>query len=251
MSTPPSRRDTRLLEFHPESRFGGFSDIDGTIMFWARVQEVLPADGVALDVGCGRGTQAEDPVRIRGELRTLRGNCAKAIGIDLDPAGEENEAIDEFRLMEDPSHWPVDDASIDLAVADYVVEHVTDPAAFFKEAARVLKPGGLLGLRTPSTRSYLGVASRLVPTRAHARVLSRLQPERPSEDVFPTVYRCNTRRRLRRAFADHGFDAVVYGSESEPGYLSFSRLTYALGLFHQRFAPQAIKVGLIGWGRRR
>jgi hypothetical protein len=47
----------------------------------------------------------------------------------------------------------------------------------------------------------------------------------------------------------HGFDHVVYGYEAEPGYLHFSRLAYALGVLHQKFAPRAISPALFAFGR--
>jgi SAM-dependent methyltransferase len=239
--------------FHPESSFGGFTDIDGAITFYARVRELLPADGVALDIGCGRGTQDDDPVGVRRDLRVLRGHCAKVIGIDVDPVGAENRFIDEFRLISPDGdfRWPVEDESIDLALADFVVEHVADPDAFFAEAARVVKPGGVICIRTINVHSYLGVASRAIPSRLHVSALRRAQPDRKSEDVFPTVYRCNTRARLRRALEEHGFDAAVYASEDEPSYLTFSAGAYRLGLLHRRLAPRGMLIGLLGWGRRR
>ena len=236
--------------FHPEHEFGGFTDLDGAITFYARVNELLPQEGVALDVGCGRGTQADDPVRVRRELRILRGKCARVIGIDVDPAAAANPFIDEFRLL-DSDRWPLDDATVDLALADFVVEHVSEPDAFFAELERVVKPGGYVCIRTINARSYLGFVSRLVPIGMHASALRRLQPDRREVDVFPTVYRCNTRRRLASALDGHGFDAVVYGTEDEPAYLRFNRVAYALGLLHRRLAPDAMRLGLIGWARRR
>jgi SAM-dependent methyltransferase len=246
------RRARALREdFHPEAEFGGFTELDGAIRFYARVRELLPADGVALDVGCGRGTQADDPVSVRRDLRILRGHCRKVIGIDVDPAAEQNQFIDEFRLLAVHRPWPVQDASVDLALADFVVEHVTDPAAFFAEAARVIRPGGYFCIRTINVNSYLGLASRLVPSHLHRRALYRTHPGRAPEDIFPTVYRCNTSRRLTVALEQHGFDAVVYTSEDEPSYLSFNPLMYRLGLLHRRLAPRVMLIGLIGWARRR
>jgi SAM-dependent methyltransferase len=247
----PTRAARIRRQFHPETAFGDFTELDGVIRFYARVQELLPPDGVALDVGCGRGAQEDDPVGIRRDLRTLRGKCARVIGIDVDPAAAANGTIDEFRLIGDDGAWPVDEASIDTAIAEFVVEHVPDPDAFFAEAARVIKPGGHFGIRTINVRSYLGVASRVVPDRLHAKVLGRVQPGREARDVFPTVYLCNTRRRLRRALDDHGFDSAVYCTEDEPAYLATSGFTYRLGLLHRRLAPQAIKPGLVAFARRR
>jgi SAM-dependent methyltransferase len=237
--------------FHPESEYGGFTDLDGAIMFYARVRELLPVDGVALDIGCGRGTQDEDPVGVRRDLRILRGHCRRVIGIDVDPVAAENSFIDEFRPIEQARPWPIQRASVDLALADFVLEHIADPDAFFGEAARVIKPSGALCIRTINAHSYLGVASRLVPSRLHAATLRRAQPERSSADVFPTVYRCNTRKRLVRALDGHGFDAAVYTSEDEPAYLTFSPHAYRLGLLHRRLAPRAFLIGLLAFARRR
>jgi SAM-dependent methyltransferase len=246
---PATGPDLRI-RFHPESRFGGFTDIDGTVAFFLRARELLPEDGVALDIGCGRGTQDEDPVRTRRELRIFRGHCRRTIGIDVDSAAAVNPHVDEFHLIGPDGRWPLDDASVDLAVADFVVEHVADPDAFFAQAARVIKPGGHLGLRTVNSHSYLGIGSRLVPSRLHRAVLRRAQPARAAEDVFPTLYRCNTIKRLRAALARHGFEAAVYGFEAEPDYLSFSPVAYRLGLLHRRLAPPWLRVGLVAWARR-
>src|SRR5713101_4264375 len=76
-----------LARFYPEVRFGGYTVVDGTIAFYLRVGALLRSNSVLLDVGSGRGRAAEDPVRVRRELRTFRGRCAKVIGIDVDPAG--------------------------------------------------------------------------------------------------------------------------------------------------------------------
>ena len=235
--------------FYPEERFGGFTDVDGAVTFYMRVRELLPPDGVALDVGCGRGTQGEDPVRARRDLRILRGRCRQVIGIDLDATAAANPFIDEFRAVTSGAAWPVESDSIDLCLADFVVEHVENPDAFVAECARVLRPGGALCIRTVNANSYLGLASRLLPGRLHARALRKVQPERSSDDVFLTRYRANTRRTLSATLARHGFDASVYGYEEEPSYMAFSSLAYRAGVLHARYAPKALRVGLLAFGQ--
>jgi SAM-dependent methyltransferase len=235
--------------FYPESRVGGFTDVDGTVIFYTRVNALLRPDSVVLDVGCGRGAYKDDPVPIRRDLRILRGKCQRVVGIDVDVGASANPYLDEFQLVTG-HRWPVPDQAVDLCLCDFVVEHVDDPDAFFAECARVTRRGGYVCIRTANARSYVGIASRLIPNRHHAGVLSRAQSRRRAEDVFPTRYRCNTARRLRDILRNHGFSAVVYTYEAEPSYLRFSRLLYRLGVFHQRYAPSMLRVSLFAFGRR-
>jgi len=48
--------------FYPESRFGGFTDIDGTMVFYSRVNALIEPSFHVLDLGCGRGAHVEDPI---------------------------------------------------------------------------------------------------------------------------------------------------------------------------------------------
>lgn len=236
--------------YYPEARFGGFTDIDGTMAFYARVNALAGLDSVVLDVGCGRGAYAEDSVGIRRNLRILKGKCRKVIGIDiLAEHGVQNAFVDEFRQIEG-NRWPAPDKSIDLVLCDNVLEHVEEPSEFFAELRRVTRSGGYVCIRTPNVLSYFGVLSSLVPRRFHGEVVRRLQKARGGEDVFPTRYRCNTRWKLRRMLSKYGFAHHVYGYEAEPSYLNFSRFAYLFGVLHQRFAPNAFKVALFAFGQK-
>lgn len=238
-----------IARWYPEVTVGGFTHVDATVAFYARINSLLQASSVVLDVGCGRGAAADDPVPWRRDLQNLRGKCERVIGADVDPAAAENPWIDEFHLIED-SRLPVSDGSVDLCFADAVVEHLNDVDAFFSECSRVLRPGGHLLVRTPNAWNYATIATRLIPNRFHARVLARVQPSRKHEDIFPTVYRCNTARKLRRQLERHGLRPVIVPFESEPAYLSFSRSLYALGVMHQRYAPPLFRRTLMAFGTK-
>jgi SAM-dependent methyltransferase len=234
--------------YYPESRFGGFTDIDGTIAFYTRVNALLTPDSTILDVGCGRGENInDDNVGIRRNFRNLRGKCKKVIGIDVDYAARNNPFIDEFKLLQN-IEWPLANETIDLCLCDNVIEHVKDIDKFFGEIRRVLKPEGYLCLRTPNILSYFGLCSKIIFPKKHPDALSKVQKDRKHQDIFPTFYRCNTKRKLSRKLKEYNFDAYVYGYEAEPSYLSFSRISYALGVWHQRFAPNAAKITLFGFG---
>ena len=237
-------------DFYPESKFGGFSNIDGTIAFYTRVNALLAPSFVVLDVGCGRGMYNEDPVNLRKNLRILKGKVRKVIGIDVDLRAKDNPCIDEFHLL-DSERWPVEDGYVNLVVCDNVLEHIQDPDPFFKEAGRVLQPGGVICIRTPNSWNYIALFSRFIPNRFHSKVTAAVQDGRKEADVFPTYYRCNTVVKIRSMMDRHGFENnVVYGYEAEPSYLSFSKIAYWMGVLHQKFAPNVFRATVVAFGRK-
>jgi SAM-dependent methyltransferase len=239
-----------IKQFYPETHFGGFTDCDGTVVFFLRVNALLGPNVTVADIGCGRGEYQEDPVATRRSLRILKGKAAKIIGLDVDPVAETNPFIDEFHLVKDDT-WSLTDQSVDLIVCDNVVEHMLDPEKFFSECARVLKKGGNLCIRTPNAWNYIGIASRLVPNKFHTKVLSSVQESRKALDVFPTYYRCNSISQMRATMKKYGFDKnAVYGYEAEPSYLSFAKAAYWLGTLHQKFAPGFMKAAIFAFGEK-
>ena len=234
--------------FYPEARFGGFTDIDGTIAFFNRINSLLEPSFTVLDVGCGRGAYAHDPIPFRRNLRTLKGKVSTVIGIDVDQVAQNNPLLDEFHLIK-KDQWPIESDSIDLVVCDHVLEHIDNPDLFFSEAGRTLKDAGLLCIRTPNRWSYIGIAARLVPNKYHFNVTSVVQEGRKDEDIFPTLYKCNSLRKIKHMLKKYGFEGVVYGYEAEPSYLSFSKIAYGLGVLHQRFVPRFLKPVIFAFGK--
>ncbi len=144
----------------------------------------------------------------------------------------------------------MDDASVDLIVSDFVLEHIDDPAEFFAEVNRVLKPAGVFCARTTNRLGYVGLAASVVPNRRHARVLGTVQRDRKEIDVFPTRYRANTVWRLRAELGRIGFEPVVYGYEAEPSYLQFSAIAYGFGKLLHWLTPPPLRTCLFVFGRK-
>lgn len=236
--------------FYPESRFGGFTQIDGTVAFYSRVQALVQPASVVVDFGCGRGAYAADPVPFRRDLRIFKNKAARVIGLDANPAGLDNPFLDEFHRLEG-TRWPLEDCTADICICDNVLEHLPQPEQFFAEARRVLRPGAALCIRTPNRLNYIALLSRLVPNRKHASVLAKAKPGLAEADIFPTFYRCNTISAVQHALTRNGFDAVVYGYEAEPTYLAFSKIVYALGVLHQKFAPGLLKPAIFAFAKRK
>ncbi len=236
--------------FYPENRFGGFTDIDCTTHFYTRIHSLISPSSVLLDLGCGRGAYQDETVPLIRELRFFKNKVAWVIGLDVDAAGQSNPSLDEFRQLANGNPWPVNDNSVDIVIADFVLEHLSEPAMFFSECYRVLRAGGYLCLRTTNALSYVGIITRLVPNRYHRRVLKLARVERKEADDFPTAHRCNTVFRIRKMMLRNGFANACYGYDSDPNYLSFSKLAYALGVFHQKYAPKCLKVYIFAFGRK-
>lgn len=104
----------------------------------------LPERGVALDVGCGTG-------QTMSWVRAMR-PAWRCIGVDVAPEGLQlARARGEDVMRASALDLPVERASVDLVVTLDVVQHLPHPAgdiAAFAEMRRILRPGGLLLLRT-------------------------------------------------------------------------------------------------------
>ncbi len=245
MNPPPF-----VTRVYPELDFGGFSRLDCSVPFLARAQAMALAATTILEVGCGRGQGNEDASEFRRSLRDFRAPGRRVLGIDVDPVAASNPWLDEFRRIGPDFRWPVEDGSVDFAFSDYVLEHVEDPAAYFAELRRVLKPGGTFLARTPCRNSYIAIAARLIPNALHARVLGRTQLGRKEEDVFPTVYRANTRRALMRQLGQAGFETVVYAVEGEPWYMQFSSWLFRIMNVVHPLLPSFLRSTLIVMARK-
>jgi len=102
--------------------------------WFSALLDAAPRGARVLEVGAGPGFLGQAARRRRPDLRW--------IASDLHAAPWNTLAADAGRL-------PLAAASIDAVVGLDVLHHLGAPAAFFREAARVLRPGGGLALVEP------------------------------------------------------------------------------------------------------
>jgi len=122
----------------------------------------------------------------------------------------------------------VRDSSVDLIVANWVFEHIEDPNHLAREFFRILKPGGWIWARTPHRWSYVGIGARLLPHRLQIALKRVGNPEFRERDKFPTRYRLNSFRALRKYFPDSDWEHYSYGLNSAPPYYFGSHLLFSI-----------------------
>ncbi len=122
-------------------------------LFFKMLEEYLdamPIDGagMVLDMGCGTGLAARAIVH-------RPGFSGKVTGVDLSPylvaaserlAGEEGIAEHTEFQTGDAQRLDFADGTFDVVIAHTLLSHVDDASAVVKEAARVLKAGGMVGI---------------------------------------------------------------------------------------------------------
>ena len=213
-----SRYKRRFYESRPEW-------IDGTREFHRLCAAAIAQGSRILEIGPGPSNPTSRFLSGLGELH----------GLDPDPAARDNDALETATQLEG-DRFPFADESFDACVSNYVLEHIADPSSHLAEVHRVLRRGGLYLFRTPNAFHYVTLVARATPQWFHQLVANRLR-NLPSEahDPYPTVYRCNTRRAVRRLAAGQGFEFVdLRLIEKEPSYGMSSRLLFLTFVAYER-----------------
>lgn len=229
-------RQRRMRKIYPEMAAGGFSRDDHHVIFYSRVRALLSGRETVLDFGAGRGKVVEMLAHsgYKQRLVALGDTCRLLVGGDVDPVVAENPLVDRAVIWAPDGSLPFADDSFDLIVSWAVLEHVEMSETCARELERVLRPGGWICAWTPNRWGVAGLGGRLVPNAWHAWVLRRLVGDSRTEaDVFPTRYRMNTRRRLRRLFPPERFEHATHPHSGPPAYVARSRLATLLARVYQ------------------
>jgi SAM-dependent methyltransferase len=177
-----------------------------------------------LDVGCGPGTITLGFAAAVAPGEVIGVDVAETV-LDQARSAAAAAAVPNVRFqMADAASLPYEDSSFDAVFAHTLLEHVPEPSLAVQEMKRVLKPGGLLGVRDCDWGS--GVFWPLDPL------------VRQAADLYVRVWRNNRGhptlgRRLRELLHGSGFTGLASstsfrwnGSSSDPldGSPAFGRL---------------------------
>jgi ubiquinone/menaquinone biosynthesis C-methylase UbiE len=227
-------REHAAVRFRSEYHYAVFEYWRSAKVFGYLERAGVRTFGRVLDDGCGGGGMC---VSFAEEARAVVGidpaERFRDAGIRL--AGEKGVSNVTFTRA-DGTTLPFHEGSFDLVLSHAVIEHVADPAAYLREARRVLKPRGLLFLQTAPYLSPSGAhLPRLkIPLPLHLLVgrraafatscwLGRHAPEwldvdpegssfvtaarRGEEKIDDLLYRV-TVRNLRQHIVQAGFTAL-------------------------------------------
>ncbi len=202
-----------------------------------QLQTLLPAEGKVLDLGCGDHSEL-------AEYRTAR---REVWGTDFQ-AHPRLEASEWFRRLEDDGRIPFADETFDALAAGWVLEHVERPEAFLQEVHRVLRPGGWFVALTVNAEHYVSLFARLLGLLPHEwtqAVVHRFYG-RAAHDTFPTLYRMNAERTLRRAAVAAGLRLHQLTRHVNPAYLGrFWPLAVVCDYLLERLRPGLGRIYLV------
>ena len=154
----------------------------------ARLLDARGAGGVIADVGCGTGDLA----------RAVGRRFDRVIGIDAVRYPGLPSEVAFLQADLDSGRLPLDAASVDVAAAVEVIEHLENPRAFMRELARVTRPGGWVAVTTPNQLSALSLLTLVVKGRFSAF----------QERDYPAHRTALLEIDLRRIAADCGLENV-------------------------------------------
>jgi SAM-dependent methyltransferase len=115
-----------------------------------------------LDSGCATGAM----------LNLLRDRGWETTGVEISPSAgyaRRERGLDVKSLPLEENHFPSD--HFDLLLASHLIEHLTDPGSFVREAYRITAPGGRFFVTTPN---IAGFQARLFRGRWRSAIFDHL-----------------------------------------------------------------------------
>ncbi|MGB3615657.1 MAG: class I SAM-dependent methyltransferase [Elainellaceae cyanobacterium] len=192
--------------------------------FWtSRWREVIPCwdDKVVVDIGCGPGNV----------YATLGGQPALMIGVDISlDALKMAQHIGYTPLLADAQKLPLKSGFADIVMLNGTIHHCDDMAVVLSEAARLVKPGGLLVTDLDpqvSARNYQGLGLWFDHARRHpirelmrpsqrrsdfevkTRVATEIHNFCPGDGITPELY--------HRVLDPLGFNLAIYPHNHQIG----------------------------------
>jgi SAM-dependent methyltransferase len=166
---------------------------------------------VVVDIGCGGGFDGSR--ELQEHIAACAGNY---IGVEPDVAMKTGPHFSVVhRCLFEAA--PIEPASVDVAFAVMVAEHIEHPRAFMAHVAHILRDGGVFWAFTIDLRHWSAWSSLLLEQTGLKNLYLNMLHGKRGEDRYhnyPVQYRLNTPRQVRR-----------YAGDFAPAeFISFSRV---------------------------
>ncbi len=209
-------------KFYPDFKTAGYYYRD-------YLRKTLNKKSIVLDAGCGS----------RGILYEFKGDCKKIIGVDRDrELLWRNKFVDE-KIEADLASIPLESESIDIVVAEFVLEHLKKPKDVFKEINRILKPGGVFIFLTPNVLNPIMGTSKFLPHFLHKFFLTKVLKKKIK--AHQTFYKTNSYTNLVKGFNGAGFEGVEIVRAGNPEYLGFCKPLVVFSVLFDKFLNSKLK----------
>ena len=179
--------------------------------FGQYLEKYIKPDSRLLDIGCGHNAFGHEYYR----------RAAERVGLDPDfEALQANDLMDRKIncLIEDT---PADIGQFDVIVAQWVLEHLSDPEKTASALERLAKPGAYFIFMTTNIYSPLILASKILPTRVKKFLRHKLLGINEN-DTYPTQYKMNTPAKIDKILSQHGFERVSLKTTGVLSYFTFN-----------------------------
>jgi ubiquinone/menaquinone biosynthesis C-methylase UbiE len=188
-----------------------------------------------LDCGCGPGTITLDFAKVIAP-GTVTGIDIGSSQISVARENALKQAVNNAEFQEATIYdLPFGDNSFDAAFSHAVLEHLQEPTKALQELFRVLKPGGILGVRTPDWGGFLIAPSS--PELDKAIAYYKLLQQRNGGNPY-------VGRQLRGLLREAGFSGIKATASYECYENLGSIAEYlALRIESSRIQDQAIEQG--------
>jgi ubiquinone/menaquinone biosynthesis C-methylase UbiE len=173
-----------------------------------------------IDCGCGPGSitvglaEIVAPGRVVGiDIEPRQLETARQLAAERGAGNLRFEAGSVYQL-------PFADASFDVAVAHFVIEHVREPVRALGEMRRVLKPGGIAAIKDPYYPAFT-IRPRIPVVTRSEELLAKVRTHLGASDAYAADLRaCLLEAGFARTEAGAGTETPA-GSGSGPPLLPF------------------------------
>jgi ubiquinone/menaquinone biosynthesis C-methylase UbiE len=162
-----------------------------------------------VDCGCGPGSitvglaEIVAPGQVTGvDIESRQLELARALALER---GIGNVRFDEGSVYE----LPYADASFDVGVAHFVIEHVSEPVRALREMRRVLRPGGIAAIKDPYYPAFT-FRPPLPAIRRYEELSAKVRAHNGASDSYaPDLRACLLEAGFQRTEAQAGILTIA------------------------------------------